>query len=539
MFLLRKKNVPIIISFFLVCYFLALFFSFYKIDADPSPFKPLNDLMDEGAWAHAARSKILFGKFLQRQDDITFSIFGAPLYTLSLYVFFKLAGVSQISNRCFSVLCLFFLGIILSFFVYHSTRSIFKSIFVLTMIQINHELITYSRFGTPILMEVLFFSVAFCILIEVKPISFEVKTKSGRFVLDQFFFSGIFCGLALLSKGTQFFLTPGMFILVFLKAYFFRKFWSSVGRFFLGYGLVLLPYFFYLGTHFGLFLNYFLTFVFYSADPVFIFKHTHADFIAPILNHGFLSSSSIPLIVGALIVGSTRVSFFRPSKNFANFSCFFIILFSCLFLSFFVDRHIERRFVIFMIPLTFLFAQFVFYCFDQNRTRFIFLFRILGCFLTIWFIFINFYLNWNWASQFSFNWANYAKEVYSYTVKDQVAVGIDGWLFSLENELEMVFASRSNEFKNFNSNLVGDLSRSSKTVFLFERLPYGFKISDTEVFDEGPTCFVSLEPTRCDFPNHQLAWTRVYQFFPKFYDDNIRYQVRVSKLVSRKPLLKN
>src|SRR3989338_1039186 len=98
-------------SFLLLVVFILIFIRFFYLDADPSFFKRVGDIADEGYWTHNARTAVLFDNWTT--DDMTQSLFLSPLYSFLVYGSFKIGGVSLYSARMvsvfFSLLTLLFL----------------------------------------------------------------------------------------------------------------------------------------------------------------------------------------------------------------------------------------------------------------------------------------------------------------------------------------------------------------------------------------------------------------------------------------------
>ncbi len=191
-------NKPI---FYILMFILIFGFQIINLDSDPSPIKRFGDYGDEGYWIHNARTKILFDSFLC--DDQSNFYIGAPLFTFLEYLSFKTFGISYFSARIVSIFSLWLILIML-FFLMKKYFSPSKALFSVILIGFMHEMLMYSKWATPIILQILFlFAIIFF---------WELgKRKSIWF----FLLSGIAFPLALFSKMTSIYFILPLFLFIF------------------------------------------------------------------------------------------------------------------------------------------------------------------------------------------------------------------------------------------------------------------------------------------------------------------------------------
>jgi 4-amino-4-deoxy-L-arabinose transferase-like glycosyltransferase len=74
------------------------------LDSDPYYYDWVGYITDEGRWIQHARSLALYGTLFD-SDLLSLHLFLAPLFQLSNYVVFKIAGVGLLNSRLFTALC--------------------------------------------------------------------------------------------------------------------------------------------------------------------------------------------------------------------------------------------------------------------------------------------------------------------------------------------------------------------------------------------------------------------------------------------------
>jgi len=97
---INKKIIAFI--FFGIIFVIPIILRFIAINADQPPeylFGTSN--YDEGVWAHSARNKILFGKWVMDEWN---PLFINPTFTLTLYLFFYMFGVGVVQARLVNIL---------------------------------------------------------------------------------------------------------------------------------------------------------------------------------------------------------------------------------------------------------------------------------------------------------------------------------------------------------------------------------------------------------------------------------------------------
>ncbi len=233
---MRKNKIPLrSYRIFIIFFFTALFlFQLVNLDADPSPIKRFGDISDEGYWLHNARSKVLFGEFTP--DELKISYLGAPLYNMLTYGIFKLFGLSYFSGRIISLLSLWSI-IIMLFSFFKQNFGIIKATISAGLFGFMHEVLMYSKWGTPLLLEMGFLTAI---------LFFYVLGKNKcQYYL---YVSGVSFGLAVLSKLTALLFLPVLIIFLFLEKATNRISFKNIGMLVFGLLLVIVPFvmFFYL-----------------------------------------------------------------------------------------------------------------------------------------------------------------------------------------------------------------------------------------------------------------------------------------------------
>ena len=157
-----------------------------NLDSDPSPLKNIGDMSDEGYWVHNARLRYLFGSFLI--DDLNIAYWGSPLFNLLVYVSYKLFYPSLFSARLISIASLWIILTIL-FLLIKNNYSFYLAVFTVIFIGFMHEMLMFSKWATPIILE---------IACEIMIIFFWELGKKGN--IRYLFMAGAFFPFALLGK---------------------------------------------------------------------------------------------------------------------------------------------------------------------------------------------------------------------------------------------------------------------------------------------------------------------------------------------------
>jgi 4-amino-4-deoxy-L-arabinose transferase-like glycosyltransferase len=116
------------------------------LDADPSRFKRVHELFDEGYWAHNARAAVLFG--VRYPDDLAQAAASAPLFDWITERVFRLAGVGYTQLRVTSAIASVALVPLVWALVAAGAgprAALAAALLVLT----NHELFAFGRLGLP------------------------------------------------------------------------------------------------------------------------------------------------------------------------------------------------------------------------------------------------------------------------------------------------------------------------------------------------------------------------------------------------------
>lgn len=116
------------------------------LDADPARFKRVNELFDEGYWAHNARSAVLFGA--RYPDDLAQAAASAPLFDWITERVFRLAGVGYAQLRVTSAAASVLLVPVVWALV--ATAAGARAALVAALLVLaNHELFAFARLGLP------------------------------------------------------------------------------------------------------------------------------------------------------------------------------------------------------------------------------------------------------------------------------------------------------------------------------------------------------------------------------------------------------
>lgn len=147
-----KNKKLIYLTILTVIVFIISYFS--NLDGDPSYLKRIGDYGDEGYWLQNAINKCRYDNYLI--DDQSQPFFGAPLFNFLLYIVFSVFGISFLSARLFSILCLF-----VSLIVVYKILQLFikqKNIiiqYVLLYLILYENRINY-QWCTPVNLEIVF-----------------------------------------------------------------------------------------------------------------------------------------------------------------------------------------------------------------------------------------------------------------------------------------------------------------------------------------------------------------------------------------------
>lgn len=184
--------------FILGLFLIFLFIRVFYLDADPCFLKRPGDVGDEGYWAHNARNAILFGRWMI--DDYQ-ALATGPLFSVMAYTSFKLFGVGLFQARLVSAIAGWLTLVLLYFFIKDAWNKKAAVITVL-ILGFNNAFLMYNRLG----------------LVESSMIFFLVATLylwykgnnnwNGFYVL-----SGVTFALAILTKLTAFYFVPAIIIL--------------------------------------------------------------------------------------------------------------------------------------------------------------------------------------------------------------------------------------------------------------------------------------------------------------------------------------
>lgn len=194
---------------------------FVNLDADPGVFKNIDDIADEGYWAHEPRALVLFDKW--QTDDFNQTSAAAPLYGSMTLLSYRLFDVSLFSTRLVSA----FFGVVTILFLYLAVRNYDKKVALYSALTlaICDVFFMYTRIGH-VESQVLAFLM----------ISFYFLTLRNRDIW-KWVVGGLFFVLALMTKMTAIYYFPA-FIIFFLVLLASKKVnWKHAVAFCLGAGI--------------------------------------------------------------------------------------------------------------------------------------------------------------------------------------------------------------------------------------------------------------------------------------------------------------
>ena len=151
---MSSDSKTIVTRWLVIAAFFGLFaFQAIHLDGDPSPMKRISDVGDEGYWQHNARGKALFNTFLP--DELNMALVGAPLFTAVQYGVFSLFGISLYTARIVSLVSSWLI-LLLFYRLMRANFSTGKAMLAVAALGLSHEMLMYAKWSTPILMETCF-----------------------------------------------------------------------------------------------------------------------------------------------------------------------------------------------------------------------------------------------------------------------------------------------------------------------------------------------------------------------------------------------
>lgn len=214
----------LVFTLFLVLFIIRILY----LDADPSFIKELGDVGDEGYWVHNARNAILFDNWMI--DDFNQSLSASPLYSLMLYLCFRLFGLGLLQDHLVSVITSFLTLIVLYFFIkdVHSRKAALYSVLILGF---NAVYLSYNKLGHVETSMIFFLLLAYYLW-------YKGNSKKILYLI-----SGIFFALAVLTKITAIYFGIGFLLLWALEKVRSTDFkWKTISYFIAGTTIPLLIY---------------------------------------------------------------------------------------------------------------------------------------------------------------------------------------------------------------------------------------------------------------------------------------------------------
>jgi hypothetical protein len=151
---MSSDSKTIVTRWLVIAAFLGIFaFQAIHLDGDPSPMKRISDVGDEGYWQHNARGMSLFHTLLP--DELNMALVGAPLFTAVQYGVFSLFGTSLVTARIVSLVSSWLI-LLLFYRLMRANFSAGKALVAAAALGLSHEMLMYAKWSTPILMEACF-----------------------------------------------------------------------------------------------------------------------------------------------------------------------------------------------------------------------------------------------------------------------------------------------------------------------------------------------------------------------------------------------
>jgi hypothetical protein len=523
-----------------------------NIFADPPVSKIIADFMDEGAWAHSAKSFGLNGHFLSDPTDFNYSYFGAPIYTVLLAIFFKFFGISSTHNRYFSLVCF---GLLLSNLVFFSLKrdqKLSSSLLIILIFTLNHDLFTLTRFGTPLLLEIYFFSLGFNCLTLCG--NHDPSNDRQLFYRDPLFWSGITFSLALLSKLTGIFMVPAVSILVALSAYRHNLSRKRIARFILGYSSPITFYLILISYNHESFLGFLYAFVFDRQVNTQALKKAVEVLHNLILPPFFLREHNYPFHLSAMIMASVltiniifqclrpirQKAYIRKILNEYYFLISGLIWYSIgiIFNSITHDVEYPRRFYGLIVPLSLMFHESITNpiigpnfkkdrIYNQKLKKLI---RFINFILLVWFLKIHTSLTSEYFSKLTFTQHNASLSLKEVISGRDFTTGINSWLFSLDNSGKELFLPLDHHSDFFKQSLKHTIFNhgfgdSKKNLYIFE-----FSPSDD---NQLRYCILSSEVSPCDYLDREQRLIGVFSLFPRGDSTQPLLKIRVTKILNQ------
>ncbi len=351
---------------------LILVFSCLHLEADPSIFKWNGDpgpLSDESMWTHSARVSVLFGKYLIPPDSCSHALFGGPLFTILSRLSFMIGGVHLSSVRSLTVLSFWVtLGILFQIFQKSGYTS-YASMMPVVILGLNHEAIMESRWATPTFLEILFLSSCFLFLIRAVIEGSDRSPIRRRVYLAV---AGISFSGAVASKLSAVIMIPTFGVMILFTVFPLRKIplmdlvWFFTGSLF-GGGL--------LGIFFLQNLpqwEVFLRTIRLTQGSLFLANFNLITALHQVFTNSAISNPMVaPMAIGVMILFVVRIQEAWKSRSKLSLQQYFkklepleALAFCWLIVGlgtflFHPDRFINRRFILFLIPLSILFSKLI------------------------------------------------------------------------------------------------------------------------------------------------------------------------------------
>jgi len=319
------------------------------LDADPSIFKRVGDAGDNGYWSYEARSKAVFGTWIN--DDYTQSMATAPLYSFLSFITFKSFGVSLFTSRLVIALAGIFSIFLIYFIIKKSNEKL--ALIASFLLAINNAFFMYNRIGHPETLVIFFLLLNFFFL------------TSKRESYFNYLFAGVFFMLAILSKVTTIYFSFVM-LFYFIGLHYRKELkLRCIISYFIGILIIALPTLFF--YYFPLFSKFKTTLINLSGGGGLILIPSNISYnLSNYLSNYYFSLPSIFLLFLLSLLYFKNRNLLKLFSNIKKnvvfltdieliaFSWFFGYLVGLLFSDF-----LDRRFTLLVIPLV-LFSSMLF-----------------------------------------------------------------------------------------------------------------------------------------------------------------------------------
>ena len=307
------------------------------------------EIMDEGLWAHSARSAALFQQWAP--DQVQQGLAVGPLFSAALYVVYRFSGVGFVQTRLLSAFSGWLILVCVYILVKRQWRNRRLALYSLVLLGLNHAFVNYNRLGLPESFQILWVTLTFLFWLE------------GREHTGFYYLSGVSFGLVFLTKNQNFlYLLPALMLLGTLEFARGELRWASLLRFALGIGPIIVAYILFFFFNYDQFLptleyarNWWTPNLSMSLGNIFMFFASWGEvfFGRPSIN--YLAALVILYLLGKMPAMLNNWHVWLQSLSSLEIVCISWLLGNGLFTAIF-DLNL-RRFMSLVVPLSILSAK--------------------------------------------------------------------------------------------------------------------------------------------------------------------------------------